>query len=127
MLLRSPPFIMTDNYSWQVYFQHSKTTFVKEWERLRDAYMQFYSYNRAIEVGTRIENLKHAVNSFLRVYKDDMPNFCLFLSKNYAFMDNNALNVLINENRLEVEKVLKIEEKQKKLQEIQEVRNNFLA
>jgi hypothetical protein len=35
-------------------------------------------------------------------------------------MDNNALNVLINENRLEVEKVLKIEEKDKKKYEIKE-------
>lgn len=102
----------TNEFAWNVYFRYSKTRFVQEWELLRMAYMEFYSYNRAIEVGTRIQNLNHAVRRFTRVYGELMPNFCEFLKANYAFMDNGALNDLIGENRLEVEKVIKLEQKE---------------
>ena len=102
----------TNEFAWNVYFRYSKTRFVQEWELLRMAYMEFYSYNRALEVGTRIQNLNHAVRRFTRVYGELMPNFCEFLKANYAFMDNGALNDLIGENRLEVEKVIKLEQKE---------------
>lgn len=111
----------TNEFAWNVYFRYSKTRFVQEWELLRIAYMEFYSYNRAIEVGrptsiievgTRIQNLNHAVKRFTRVYGELMPNFCEFLKANYAFMDNGALNDLIGENQLEVEKVIKLEQKE---------------
>ena len=102
----------TNEFAWNVYFRYSKTRFVQEWELLRMAYMEFYSYNRALEVGTRIQNLNHAVKRFTRVYGELMPNFCEFLKANYAFMDNGALNDLIGENRLEVEKVIKLEQKE---------------
>lgn len=104
----------TNEFAWNVYFRYSKTRFVQEWELLRMAYMEFYSYNRALEVGTRIQNLNHAVRRFTRVYGEQMPNFCEFLKANYAYMDNGALNDLIGENRLEVEKVIKLEQKESK-------------
>ena len=111
----------TNEFAWNVYFRYSKSRFVKEWELLRQAYMEFYSYNRAIEVGTRIQNLNHAVRQFTKVYSELMPNFCKFLKANYAFMDNGALNDLIGQNQLEVEKVLKLEQKESKKTEIKGV------
>lgn len=115
----------TNEFAWNVYFRYSKTKFVKDWELLRQAYMEFYSYNRALEVGTRIQNLNHAVKQFTKVYGKLMPNFCAFLKANYAFMDNGALNDLIGENRLEVEKVIKLEQKESKKLEIKSVIHKF--
>lgn len=115
----------TNEFAWNVYFRYSKTKFVKDWELLRQAYMEFYSYNRALEVGTRIQNLNHAVKQFTKVYSELMPNFCAFLKANYAFMDNGALNDLIGENRLEVEKVIKLEQKENKKLEIKSVIHKF--
>lgn len=115
----------TNEFAWNVYFRYSKTRFVQEWELLRQAYMEFYSYNRALEVGTRIQNLNHAVKQFTKVYSELMPNFCAFLKANYAFMDNGALNDLIGENRLEVEKVIKLEQKENKKLEIKSVIHKF--
>ena len=115
----------SNEFAWNVYFRYCDTKFVKDWELLRQAYMEYYSYNRAIEIGTRMQNLNHAVRQFTKVYDDLMPNLCKFLKSNYAFMDNGALNDLISENRLEVEKVLKLEQKESKKLEIKSVRQNF--
>lgn len=115
----------TNEFALDVYFRYSKSKFVKEWELLRQAYMEFYSYNRAIEVGTRIQNLNHAVRRFTKVYSEQMPNFCRFLQANYAFMDNGALNDLIGQNQLEVEKVLKLEQKESKKLDIIAAKHKF--
>ena len=117
----------TNEFAWNVYFRYSKTKFVKDWELLRQAYMEFYSYKRAIEVGTRIQNLTHAVRQFTKVYDELMPNFCKFLKSNYAFMDNGALNDLIGENQLEVEKVLKLEQKENKKLDIIAAKNRYFV
>jgi hypothetical protein len=117
----------TNEFALDVYFRYSKSKFVKEWELLRQAYMEFYSYNRAIEVGTRIQNLNHAVRRFTKVYSEQMPNFCRFLQANYAFMDNGALNDLIGQNQLEVEKVLKLEQKESKKLDIIAAKNRYFV
>lgn len=117
----------TNQFAWNVYFRYSKSKFVKDWEILRQAYMEFYSYSRAIEIGTRVQSLNHAVRQFTKVYDNLMPNFCKFLKANYAFMDNGALNDLIGQNQLEVEKVLKLEQKEVKKTEIIAAKTDYFV
>lgn len=117
---------MTD-FAFFVFIEYEDSKFVFEWDLLRNAYSKYYSYSGTYGMGARIMDLSSAVGRFCRLYENDLPNICSRLKKNYLYMDNNALNILIDENEIEVRGVLKKEEKQKKLQEIQDVRNNFLA
>jgi hypothetical protein len=117
---------MTD-FAFFVFIEYEDSKFVLEWELLRNAYSKYYSYSGTYGMGQRTMDLSSAVRRFCRIYENDLPNICSYLKMNYLYMDNNALNILIDENEIEVRGLLKQEEKQKKLQEIQEVRNNFLA
>lgn len=123
----SPLLIFMTDFAFFVYIEYEDSKFVFEWEMLRNAYNKFYSYKDARDMGARIMDITSAVNRFMRLYEKDLPTMCSYLKNNYLYMDNNALNILIDENEIEVRGLLKREEKQKKLQEIQEVRNNFLA
>ena len=115
------------SFSFWLFVEHEDSKFVLEWELLRNAYSKYYSYSGTYSMGARIMDISSAVRRFCRLYENDLPNICSRLKMNYLYMDNNALNILIDENEIEVRGLLKREEKQKKLQEIQEVRNNFLA
>lgn len=115
------------DFAFFLFIDYEDSKFVFEWDLLINAYSKYYSYSGTYGMGERIMDLSSAVRRFCRLYENDLPNTCERLAKNYLYMDNNALNILIDENEIEVRGLLKREEKQKKLQEIQEVRNNFLA
>jgi len=44
---------------------------------------------------------------------------------NYLYMDNNALNILIDENEIEVRGLLKREEKAKRVNEIRNIGTKY--
>jgi len=44
---------------------------------------------------------------------------------NYLYMDNNALNILIDENEIEVRGLLKREEKAKRVNEIRNIGKQY--
>lgn len=116
-----PSFYLTmTDFAFFVYIEYEDSKFVFEWEMLRKAYNKFYSYKDARDMGARIMDITSAVNRFMRLYEKDLPTMCSYLKNNYLYMDNNALNILIDANETEVRGLLKREEKQKKLQEIQE-------
>ena len=105
-------------------FEHTKLT--TEWGLLENAFHRFY-HRDSHDMGERIMDIKSAVNRFTRLYENDLPGICSFLKMNYLFMDNNSLDILIDEHEIEVIGLIKKEEKQKKLQEIQEAGKHFLA
>lgn len=115
---------MTD-FAFFVFIEYENTKFVFEWEMLRNAYSKYYSYSGTYGMGERIMDLSSAVRRFCRLYEKDLPNICERLSKNYLYMDNNALNLLIDENEIEVRGLLKREERDKKKSEIKEVIKSF--
>lgn len=89
-------------FSFWVFIEFEDTKFVSEWELLRNAFNHFYSYSGAYDMGARIMDLTCAVNRFIRLYEKDLPNICERLKKNYLYMDNKSLNLLIDENEMEV-------------------------
>jgi hypothetical protein len=112
-------------FSFFLFVEYEDTKFVSEWELLRNAFNHFYSYSGAYDMGARIMDLTCAVNRFTRLYEKDLPNICERLKKNYLYMDNKSLNMLIDENEMEVRGALKREEKDQKKSEIQSVRHKF--
>jgi hypothetical protein len=78
-------------------------------------------------MGARIMDLTCAVNRFTRLYEKDLPNICERLKKNYLYMDNKSLNLLIDENEMEVRGLLKREEKESKKSEIIAAKNRYFV
>lgn len=114
-------------FSFWVFIEYEDTKFVSEWELLRNAFNHFYSYSGAYDMGARIMDLTCAVNRFTRLYEKDLPNICERLKKNYLYMDNKSLNLLIDENEMEVRGVLKREEKESKKTEIIAAKNRYFV
>jgi hypothetical protein len=112
-------------FSFFLFVEYEDTKFVSEWELLRNAFNHFYSYSTAYDMGARIMDLTCAINRFTRLYEKNLPNICERLKKNYLYMDNKSLNMLIDENEMEVRGALKREEKDQKKSEIQSVRHKF--
>lgn len=110
---------MTD-FAFFVFIEYEDSKFVFEWETLRNAYSKYYSYSGTYGMGERIMDLSSAVRRFCRLYENDLPNICSRLKMNYLYMDNNALNILIDENEIEVRGMLRKEEKEQKKHEIKE-------
>lgn len=114
-------------FSFWVFIEYEDSKFVSEWELLRNAFNHFYSYSGAYDMGARIMDLTCAVNRFTRLYEKDLPNICERLKKNYLYMDNKSLNLLIDENEMEVRGLLKREEKESKKSEIIAAKNRYFV
>lgn len=112
-------------FSFWLFIEFEDTKFVSEWELLRNAYNHFYSYSGAYDMGARIMDLTCAINRFTRLYEKDLPNICERLKKNFLYMDNKSLNLLIDENETEVRGVLKREEKESKKLDIIAAKNRY--
>ena len=112
-------------FSFWVFIEYEDSKFVSEWELLRNAFNHFYSYSGAYDMGARIMDLTCAVNRFTRLYEKDLPNICERLKKNYLYMDNKSLNLLIDENEMEVRGLLKREEKESKKLDIIAAKHKF--
>ena len=122
----SDPFVSdTSDFAFFLFVEYEDTKFVFEWEKLRNAYNHFYSYSGHYDMGARIMDLTCAVNRFTRLYEKELPNICERLKKNYLYLDNKSLNLLIDENEMEVRGVLKREEKENKKLEIKSVIHKF--
>lgn len=112
-------------FSFWLFIEFEDTKFVSEWELLRNAYNHFYSYSGAYDMGARIMDLTCAINRFTRLYEKGLPNICERLKKNFLYMDNKSLNLLIDENETEVRGVLKREEKESKKLDIIAAKNRY--
>lgn len=115
------------DFAFFVYIEFEDTKFVAEWDLLRNAYSKYYSYSGTYSMGERIMDISTAVGRFIRLYENDLPNICEHLAKNYLYMDNNALNLLIDENEIEVRGLLKREERERKKMDIIAAKNRYFV
>jgi len=122
---QSSSYLTMTDFAFFVFIEYEDTKFVFEWETLRNAYSKYYSYSGTYGMGERIMDLSSAVRRFCRLYENDLPNICSRLKMNYLYMDNNALNILIDENEIEVRGLLKREEKAKRVNEIRNIGKQY--